>query len=409
MHQIFPGQNTPLSAVPGHLDIDGVRRVALTERLTLPGRTSHVAAHLVDLPPGPPLADLLRTEPHTHAFDEINHLISDSPGGMTYLYEVDGRRFTVQAPATVYLPAGTVHRMEPSAGRGTFICTHLDTAKSEDEPARHSHWEAIARRWAEVGSPLRPAPADTAFVAAEAADWARTHGRAPRVLLLGVTPELLHLTWPEGTTVRAADRSRDMIRAVWQGKPEQVACADWLALDTLMRPESFDLVLCDGGLHLQDYPVGQRRLAEVIGRLLAPEGRAVLRLFLPPAQKETSKGVLTALAAGQISDMNRLKLRLGMSLQKSPTTGVALSEVFRRLHSAEPDLAALAQRRGWTVPHATAIESYRDSADSYYFVTQDEAVALFRDTGKFRLLRTLTPAYADGERFPTVVFERAKT
>ena len=60
------------------------------------------------------------------------------------------------------------------------------------------HWAEIARRWQQVGPPLRPSVQDIAFYTRAIADIT-----APRALILGVTPELYHLPWPAGANGRA--------------------------------------------------------------------------------------------------------------------------------------------------------------------------------------------------------------
>jgi len=54
------------------------------------------------------------------------------------------------------------------------------------------HWSQLALQWSQVGPPLRPAPQGLGFYWGAVREWVRGHG-APRVLLVGVTPELYHL------------------------------------------------------------------------------------------------------------------------------------------------------------------------------------------------------------------------
>lgn len=268
-------------------------------------------------------------------------------------------------------------------------------------------WPSVARIWHQLGSPLRPVEADLAFCRAALADWvAEAGGRPPRALILGVTPELYRLPWPEGSIIRAADRTEAMIRCVWPGEPAQVLQADWRRLD--WPPASFDLVLCDGGLHLLDHPRGQGELVAGLARLLAPGGACVFRLFVPPAAPESPEAVLAALFAGAIPDLNCLKLRLGMALQAGPTEGVALQEVWQRLHAAAGDWPGLAARLGWPLDHLLAIEAYRASPACYHFVSAAEAEALFcgGPDPAFQLLRADTAAYPMGAQCPTLVFRR---
>ena len=104
--------------------------------------------------------------------------------------------------------------------------------------------------------------------------------------------------------------------------------------------------------------------------------------------------------------MNELKIRLAMSLMPDATTGVVLGEVWDRLHEAEPDLAAMAQRLGWSLEHAAAIETYRNSPGRYHFASEAEVLHLFEQQDGLRLIERYEPSYSLGDRFPTLVFER---
>ena len=197
-----------------------------------------------------------------------------------------------------------------------------------------------------------------------------------------------------------------MIRAVWPGDPAQVTTSNWLDVGSVHAPGSFDIVVCDGGLHLLPYPDGQSRLSEVIATLLAPKGLAIVRLFALPKVTENLDKVLADLANGKITDMNRLKLRVGMALQKDSTTGACLGDVWNCIAAVEPDLAILAQRLGWRREHAEALVSYQGSSSRYYFSRPQTAIECLESSGQLRCVRTHLPSYPAAEQFPTVVWER---
>jgi len=267
------------------------------------------------------------------------------------------------------------------------------------------HWPEMARVWPQIGPPLRPVSEDIAFCREAVADWVRCHG-APRVLLLGVTPELYRLPWPQGTDVLAVDRAQAMIDRVWPGPAAAVRCADWLSIS--LPRASRDIALCDGGLHLISYPQGQRRLVRILRDLLSAEGLCILRLYVPPAQRESPEAVLRDLLGGKVSSLNILKLRLGMSLMENASQGVRLGTVWQTLHQAAPDLAALAARLDWTPEHTLAINTYRESEARYSFASVREVCDLFcRAPGGFRLRAVKTPSYELGEQCPTVVLQRS--
>ncbi len=272
---------------------------------------------------------------------------------------------------------------------------------AQHEPA---YWPRIARDWRHVRPPLRPAAQDVEFCLSAVREWAGA-GRAPRVLLLGVTPELYHLPWPAGTDILAADRSQSMIDCVWPGPREAALCSDWRTL--ALADGSRDIALCDGGLHLLKYPEEQRQLAMLLNRVLSDGGLCILRLYVPPASRESPGAVLSDLLQARIPNMSNLKLRLGMSLQETASEGVELAAVWRALKDAAPDLARLASDVGWPLEETLAINAYRDSGDRYCFVSVHEATDLFcTSPGGFDLRQVCVPTYELGAQCPTLVLRK---
>jgi SAM-dependent methyltransferase len=269
---------------------------------------------------------------------------------------------------------------------------------------RAGQWPEIARQWRQVGPPLRPHAQDVDFVHKAVLDEHRS-GEPPRVLLLGVTPELYRLPWPPGTDVLAVDRTQAMIDLVWPGPSGSVRCADWLAM--ALPDASRDVVLCDGGLHLLAYPQEQRRLAGLLARVLCDGGLCILRLYVPPERREPPTAVLEDLLAGRVPDLNFLKLRLWMALLDDPAEGVELGAVWQAVHEVAPDPAALAARIGWPLDHVLAIDAYRGSRARYHFVTVDQALRTFCGAqGDFEPTDIWVPSYGLGEQCPTVVLQR---
>jgi len=265
------------------------------------------------------------------------------------------------------------------------------------------HWRQVAERWSQVGPPLRPSPSDiqvySSMLSAEVPVSA---------LILGVTPELAALDWPMGSRVLAVDHTEAMIRAIWTGAPSSATLGDWRHLP--VRDASIDCAFCDGGLHLLDFPNGQMDLIREVGRVLAVGGRFALRLFLPPSLPESPDDVVNDLFNGRLPNLNVLKLRLGHSLCLDPATGVALAEVFRVIDALAPDLDALADRLRWERLDLRAIESYRDSANRYHFVSLMEVQALFGNAFKELVLESLTPGTGVmGEQCPTAIWRKEGT
>lgn len=266
-------------------------------------------------------------------------------------------------------------------------------------------WPEVARNWQYIRSPLRPAPEDVRSFSQVIDTWtSHNPGRAPTGLILGVTPELYALPWPDPALLRAADRTQAMIDYVWPGPVEAAIHSDWLALD--LADASLDLIVCDGGLIMPDYPHGQQTLCLNISRMLAPGGLTAFRLYVPPSHRETVAEVFQALNEGTIPDLNCLKLRLGMAMQPSPEQGVALADVWVALHEQSGgSWQALAERLGWSYDALRIIDAYRDSPARYTFTTQEQAISLFRNAG-LEHLQTIPHSYAMGDQCPVVVFRK---
>jgi len=266
-------------------------------------------------------------------------------------------------------------------------------------------WPEVARNWQYIRSPLRPAPEDVHSFSLVIDSWTRHNPeRAPHALILGVTPELYTLPWPDPALLRAADRTQSMIDYVWPGPAEAAIHSDWLALD--LADASLDLILCDGGLIMPDYPRGQQTLCHNISRMLAPGGLTAFRLYVPSPHPETVAEVFQALNEGSIPDLNCLKLRLGMAMQPSPEQGVALADVWVALREqAGSGWQELAARLGWRYDDLRIIDAYRDSLARYSFTTTDQAIALFRNAG-LEYLQTLSHSYTMGNQCPIIVFRK---
>ncbi|HEY5565434.1 MAG TPA: class I SAM-dependent methyltransferase [Rhodothermia bacterium] len=280
----------------------------------------------------------------------------------------------------------------------------MRTSSQSERPAG-GHWQGIARLWSQVGPPLRPSLEDLRFVE-QAVNRKNDRTDPFRVLILGVTPELYELPWPDETEVVSADHTAAMIDEIWPGPPGTAHLTEWTSLP--FATDSHHIVLCDGGLHLVKYPDGSRQLAQEVRRILLPGGLCILRLFLPPRKRESVDSVLTDLLAGGIGNLNLLKFRLWMALHEDPAEGVELRKVWDAVHSAAPDLERLATNIGWSPDHMLAINTYRGSQNRYHFLDMNDVTKLFcEDRGGFEVESVHVPTYELGEQCPTLVLRRA--
>ena len=230
-----------------------------------------------------------------------------------------------------------------------------------------------------------------------------------RALVLGVTPELVTLAWPPGSTVTAVDREPAMIAAHFTPAPgREAVCGDWLALPA--GDGAFDVVVGDGCASTLAYPAGYGAFAAELARALAPGGLAILRLFAAPERAETLADVAADLAAGPApatvaAGFDALKWRVAMAAQP-PDRNVRVADIRAAFDELVPDRAALAARTGWRREVIDHIDAYRGSDAVYSFPTLAEARAAFAPW--LETVACHAPSYPLGERCPTVVLRRAE-
>ena len=260
------------------------------------------------------------------------------------------------------------------------------------------HWPLHARNWACVGPPLRPCAEDVAAV--EAVVSAHAGGRAIEALILGVTPELVGMAVPAGSSIVAVDHEPEMVEALFvPGQGRRALVGAWLTLP--LRAGSIDVAVGDGCTTVLPYPAGYRALGAELARVVRPGGLVVLRLFTSPDPPETLRDVHTAL--GTIQTFDALKWRIAMAIQ-APDRSVEVARLRDVFDALVPDRAALAARTGWRPEVIDHVDIYRASPARYSFPTRAEVTAAFAPHLVERSI--CYPAYELGERCPTVVWRR---
>jgi len=276
-----------------------------------------------------------------------------------------------------------------------------------DKPGKAAgYWEQRAKGWDLIGPPLRPSPEDIGIMAGMIDAWHReAEVESPNVLILGVTPEIATMKWPPGTRVLAVEISLSMIRDVWPGSrvPYGTAvCADWLTMP--VEDGSFDAAVGDGSISLLSYPQGLRQLSAELLRVLRPGGLFVVRIFSMPDQPEAPETVFEELWAGRIWNFNAFKWRLAMALHEDPSRGVTFSHIWDVWNRAVPEPELLAQTLGWPREVIRTMDAYRQRETRYTFPRVAEVCEVL--SPHFKMEACVYPDYADGRRYPTLLFRR---
>jgi hypothetical protein len=127
---VISGVPELLSEVPGHVDAEGIERLAFPCRSGIEQQSPlRIAVHYVCAEPGSS-SDWIQIEPETHPLDEINLLLPSRGGRLSYRYEIDGEVLDLDGPCAVVIHGGMPHRMRLESGSGLFVCLRLQTVQS---------------------------------------------------------------------------------------------------------------------------------------------------------------------------------------------------------------------------------------------------------------------------------------
>lgn len=268
-----------------------------------------------------------------------------------------------------------------------------------------SYWSGLARSYEALGSPLRPASEDIRFLEGTVASWAARHADVQlHALLLGVTPEIAEMRWPNSSSLIALDNSMPMAQAVWPGNVpsgRQVVCGDWCALP--VQGSSCHLAIGDGSLNCLRYPDGFHAAAEALRDVLSDDGLLVLRCYTQPVAQERPEEVFEDMLRGAIPSFHHFKFRLLMALQPSTCQGIAVSEVYRFWAERNADARGLMARSGWEKQAIEMIELYRGSDTVHTFPTLSEFRSVLHEF--FDEISVHTSSYNLGERCPILVWK----
>lgn len=268
-------------------------------------------------------------------------------------------------------------------------------------------WSQQASRWAHVGAPTRPTAEDGRLMLESLTGLWTDASRARRLIVLGVTPEVVSLPWPTRGELTAYDASAAMIAAAWKAHPElpsRVVRADWRALP--LPDGSVDLAAGDGCLTALPGLATARAVAAELARVLAPEGRLVMRCFLRPDRAESVESVREDVLRQRVRNFGTLKWRLAMALCDPLSSTVLPATVHSTFERLFPDRARLAAVTGWSLESIGTLDSYRAMQSCFTFPTRGEVEELFRPG--LVVERELTGHYELAERCPTLLLRRPR-
>lgn len=277
-----------------------------------------------------------------------------------------------------------------------------------DRPEAHrtqveEHWRTFPQRWANLSSPTRPHDEDVRRFEACARE-ALTSER-PSVLL-GVTPELAGMAWPDGSRFIAVDHSIPVIRGLWRDdRPRVPAIAVAGKWQRLPFPDGMtDFIIGDGCTAVVHPLDVHQAVTHEQARVLRPGERLVLRFFASPAVREPVDTVFEDLHAGRIRAFDTFKWRLLMATPADAHHYVRVGDAYDIWDKARIDRDVLASRTGLPRPRIDTIDSYRNNDTYLGFAPLPEALDRFAE--HFEVVAHFTQNYELADRCPIVVLVR---
>lgn len=265
-----------------------------------------------------------------------------------------------------------------------------------------AHWDNQARQWALIGEPLKPSIIDLENTTRWMKDHFHSSNTAPNALVLGVTPEIIHLPWPQQTRLFAVDYSEAMIQSVLPKETSTLApiglLANWLNLP--FPSSSIDLVIGDGSfsqLSWKDYGV----LAREIQRVLKPGGLLIVRCFIQSDTPDSIELIRQDLFSGKIASFHAFKLRLLTALYSEPQQSVCLKNVWDVWDkSFKSDILNHKEHLNWHLDTISTIDTYRLSNACYTFPKIKDIRMVF--SNGFIEKDCFFPQYYFGQQCPTL-------
>jgi SAM-dependent methyltransferase len=190
------------------------------------------------------------------------------------------------------------------------------------------------------------------------------------VIILGVTPELVHLPWPSHTRLLAFDHSADMIASVWRPHltiRSSVLQGSWQNMP--LPDKSADLVIGDGCFTVLPSTDACRAVLAESARVLKQTGLLVLRCFIRPEIPESFDDVLDAVHRGMIGSFHALKWRVAMAMTPDKEFTVVVKDIHAVFERLFPDRKQLAESTGWPLAVIDTIDAYKGMDTRYTFPT----------------------------------------
>jgi hypothetical protein len=271
-------------------------------------------------------------------------------------------------------------------------------------------WNTQIELFKKMRPPLRPHASEAALVAdVAAASRAAVSTGDLHVLLLGLTQELIHISWPRGTNLTVVDRSENMIRQFWPGDipgERKLIRADWFGMP--FEKPSFHLIVGDGVLNFKPFPAGFRDFLNHLLPYLYPAGHLCARVFTQLDVPEKTESLMDELRRSERVNYYEFRYRQATSLQKSAGDGFdgTKETLDRMFESHGVPLSELYAKSGFKPPDVPAVKS-ENPEEQYRVYYPTEAEFLQACPPGFKFIRKMKGAHTLAYRTPIFVLQRS--
>ena len=223
------------------------------------------------------------------------------------------------------------------------------------KPVNPTFWNSQVELIKAMGPPVRPHRSEIlnmqSMLHDRISNWPAS-GRI-KVLVLGVTPEIVGMDWPAGTELTAVDQSESMISAFWPGDiagHRRLVRSDWLAMP--FEPGSFHFVLGDNVFNVLDYPQGFRNLADRLHEITRPEGLVIVRVLCQAEPREDGHEIVAEYRRGQLTDYQQFRFRMMTASQVSVREGLFTSKeaIDQTMEEHGLSMAEVYEKTGYRPP-----------------------------------------------------------
>jgi SAM-dependent methyltransferase len=254
--------------------------------------------------------------------------------------------------------------------------------------------------------PWTPCPEDGDLLLEALSPYVKNGEAVSLVALLGVTPALTQLSWPDGVRLLAVEASPAIVRSQWRAHPSvpsAVICAKWQALP--LPDNSAAAVAGDGSLNALPYAAYPDLFREV-ARVLAPGSAFILRCFVRPDTRGDVEEITREVAKRAFP--NSAPFRLGLCMMLCEGDGsLLLGTLLERFNALFPDRTKLASMAGWPIDEVHRFDMDRGSTIQLTFPSLSELAAYAEPLFAIREVRH--GSYNLAELCPTITFVPSQT